>query len=350
MFDAAVPMKSLLACMLGLAAIGCASAAGEAGPSSSPGVDSAGFADPDEWNFPNRNFFVCVELRGESAPLRYADGSPVAAPGEYEILDHWTYQGEVGGPRAVDRMACRSGQVRLDAHEALHTAHGLIHFHKGGQGYSDPRVPYGHVAAADIRGGDTVRVQRPHSLPPEWGAPSAISGGGWDPDRRNGRGCEPVPGLAYRIRIVPAGSAEAIPTDWQYKPNQTGSRFAKYADAGPEQAAGGAHYGYLVWSWLTRGDGITTSGGGGMVRALVRDGQPFHRCAVGAIDSRAYAPGTDREVGRVTAVYGKTRSSPDGPWLYGWWIASHRALRTDGGDGPAVRHLVPVSDPVENAR
>lgn len=343
-------MKVAAAALLGLLAAGCAGAAAAPARPLAERSDTTSFAPADEWNFPNRNFFVCVELRGGPAPIRYSDGRPVAGAGEYEIHDRWSYQGEPGGPRPVDRMACRPGEVRLDAHEALHTARGLLHFHKGGQGYGDPRAPYGHVAAADIVGGESVRVQRPDSLPPEWGAPSAVSGGGWDPEHRNGRGCEPVPGLHYRTRIVPAGSPDALPDDWQYKPNQTGSRFAKYADAGPEQGAGSAHYGYLVWSWLTRGDGMTTSGGGGMVRALVRDGQEFHRCAVRPIDSRAYAPGSDREVGRVTAVYGKTRSSPEGPWLYGWWVAAHRALRPDGGYDPPVWHLVPTSDRLEEDR
>jgi hypothetical protein len=314
--------------------------AGSGGPAASAPADPPALESADLWNYPNRNFFRCVALKADSTPLLFEDGRPVAARGEYEVRTSATrYEGGAGGSGSVDRMSCQPGQIRLDAHEALQTSRGLLQFHKGGQGYSDPRVPYGHIAAADIVGGETVATQRPLSLPPEWGAPSAVSGGGWDAEHRNGRGCEPVPGMEYRISIVPAGSPNSIPTDWQYKPNQTSSRYAKYADAGPEQGDGTAHYAYLVWSWLLRGDGHTTSSGGGMVRSIMRDGQPFYRCAVRPIDGVAWARGSDREVGRVTAVYGKTRASADGPWVYGWAIYSHRAKLADGGFGPPVLHM-----------
>lgn len=294
----------------------------------------------DLWNYPNRNFFRCVVLKADSTPLLFEDGRPVGQPGEYEVRTSATrYEGAPNGAAPIDRMSCQPGQIRLDAHEALRTSRGLLHFHKGGQGYADSRVPYGHISAADIVGGDAVVTQRPLSLPTEWGAPSAARGGGWDPDHRNGRGCEPSPRTALRIAIVPQGSRDALPNDWQYKPNQTSSRYAKYADAGPEQGAGTAHYAYLVWSWMLRGDGLTTSGGGGMVRALLRDGQPFYRCAVAPIDGIAYAPGSAMEIGRVTAVYGKTRASEDGPWVYGWTVFSHRARLADGGYGAAVLHM-----------
>ena len=145
-------------------------------------------------------------------------------------------------------------------------------------------------------------------------------------------------GFSYRIKIRPQGEPGELPETWQYKPNQTSSRFNKYADAGAEQGDRSEHYAYLLWSWLHRGDGETKSPGGGMVRTILRDGQSFHRCAVASIDSIAYAPGTSKEVGRVTAIYGKTRTSANGPWLYGWTIHSHRR-KTSSGYGPRVFHL-----------
>lgn len=312
-----------------------------------PGLRARGVAvipaaEPaDAWNHPNRNFFRCVVLKGDSAPLRYQDGAPIGAPGEYQVrVADARYRGAPGGPDAHDRMSCAPGEIRLDAHEALLTPRGLLHFHKGGQGYADDRVPYGHILASDIVGGDTVSTQRPLSVPPEWGAPSATAGRRWTDSLRNGRGCEPVPGETYRITIVRQGTPRALPNDWQYKPHQSGSRYAKYADAGPEQGAGTARHAYLVWSWMLRGDGLTTSGGGGMVRALLRDGQPFDRCAVEAIDGVAWAPRSDVEAGRVTAVYGRTRSSADVPWVYGWAIFSHRVKLPGGGYAAPVVHMV----------
>ena len=330
------------ATMIVAAAGGCGPVASTAARSIGPTPSGSGLApeSADLWNYPNRNFFRCVVLKSDSAQLRYEDGTPVGGPGEYEVRTSATrYDGVPGGAGMGDRMSCRPGEVRLDAHEALLTSRGMLHFHKGGQGYADARVPYGHIAAADIVGGESVATQRPLSVPTEWGAPSARRGGGWDEAHRNGRGCQPAPDGAYRVAIVRQGSDSALPGDWQYKPNQSGSRYAKYADAGPEQGAGTAHYAYLVWSWLLRGDGVSKSDGGGMVRALMRDGQPFYRCPVRPIDGIAYAPRSAREVGRVTAVYGKTRASADGPWVYGWAIFSHRAMLPDGSYGPAILHM-----------
>lgn len=319
-------------------AVACRSASpvqpGSKGPPAGTDGDSPELQSADLWNYPNRNFFRCVVLKADSTQLLYEDGTPVASRGRYEVRTSATEY----DPDAKN-MSCEPGQIRLDAHEALQTARGVLQFHKGGQGYTDPLTPYGHIAAADIVNGDAIETQRPLSVPTEWGAPSAISGGGWDSVHRNGRGCELVPGMEYRIAIVPAGSPRSLPSEWQYKPNQTSSRYAKYADAGPEQGDGSAHYAYLVWSWMLRGDGATTSGGGGMVRSIMRDGQPFLRCAVQPIDGIAWAPGTAQEAGRVTAVYGKTRASEDGPWVYGWTIFSHRARLPAGGYGPEVLHM-----------
>lgn len=65
-------------------------------------------------------------------------------------------------------------------------------------------------------------------------------------------------------------------------------------------------------------------------------GQPFYRCGVESIDSIAYAAGSNTEVGRVTAIYGKTRAGDGGPWVYGWTLHSHRARRSDGTYEPRV--------------
>jgi hypothetical protein len=72
---------------------------------------------------------------------------------------------------------------------------------------------------------------------------------------------------------------------------------------------------------------------------LLKDGQVFQRCTIDSIDSIAYGSGTATEVGRVTAIYGKTRASADGPWVYGWTIHSHRAKNGDGTYGPRVYHF-----------
>jgi hypothetical protein len=290
----------------------------------------------DNWNYPNDNYYACVNLKGATAPMRYEDFSLVSAAGNYLVRDDWTYD----KPYNLEKGYCQPGQVRLDAHEMLRTTHGLIVFHKGGQGYGPNWVPYGYLSIDDIQDGAAISPQRPLDLPPGYGIPSAISGtNSWDWEHRNGRGCAPSGIDRYQMHIIPQDSPDAIPATWQYKPKQTSSRFNKYADAGPEQSEGTEHYGYLMWSWLTKGNGVTTSPGGGMVRSLIKDGQPFYRCRVQLIDSKAYARGSTAEIGRVTAMYGKTRASNDGPWIYGWAIYSHRAALPEGGYGPEVLHV-----------
>jgi hypothetical protein len=295
----------------------------------------------DNWNFPNDNYYACVNLKSASAPLRHEDYSLISETGGYQVRNDYTYD----KPYNLEKGYCQPGQVRIDAHEVLRTTRGLIVLHKGGQGYGLNTVPYGFLALDDVQDGASISPQRPIYLPPLFGAPSAISGTNlWDEQRRNGRGCIPTGIHMYRMRVIPQDSPDAIPSDWQYKPNQTSSRFNKYADAGPEQSEGTAHYAYLMWSWLTKGDGITTSGGGGMVRSLIKDGQPFLRCRVENIDSKAYARKSTAEIGRVTAMYGMTRASNDGPWIYGWAIYSHRPKLSDGGYGPEVLHVSPGLD------
>jgi hypothetical protein len=290
-----------------------------------------GYADADDWNFPSDNFFVCGRVKNGAAQLRYMDFSFIGGPGEYTVTD------------ALDAAECDAGEVRFDLHEILETGEGRLLFHKGGQGYDDTSTPYGHLWIADLE--SPAPKPQVSGEPPEYGAPSKIPGtNAWDWDLRNGVGCEPPGDFDYVVRIVPQGDADELPSEWQYKPNATSSRYNKYADAGAEQAEGTAHHAYLLWSWLHMGDGETTSPGGGQVRVLLQDGQPFHRCAVDSIDSIAWAKGSAEEAGRVTAIYGKTRASDDSPWVYGWTIHSHRAKNEDGSYAPRVYHVLDCPD------
>jgi hypothetical protein len=285
-----------------------------------------GYASADDWNYPSDNYWACGTLENSSASLRYADFGLISDQGHYTVTN------------TLSSDECGAGQVRFDLHEILQTTQGRLLFHKGGQGYADSKTPYGHLWIGDlVSPGPKPQVS---GEPPEYGSPSKIPGTEmWDWDKRNGRGCEGDGNFNYFIKIIPQGAPDELPADWQYKPDQTSSRFNKYADAGAEQAEGTAHHAYLLWSWLHQGDGVTTSKGGGQVRVLLRDGQEFIRCPINSIDSIAYAAGTPTEVGRVTAIYGKTRASADGPWVYGWTIHSHRAKNPDNTYGPRVYHV-----------
>lgn len=282
-------------------------------------------APADEWNLPNDNYFKCARLKPASAPLRYADFSRIK--GRYRVFDDLTYR----KPPNTAKGYCPPGKVRLDAHELLRMADGReLYFHKGGQGYGDPRTPYGHIWSGDLEN----RVTPGMSGPPENGN---LHG--------NGKGCELVLPTEYRVHVTRQGTREAIPKSWQYKPRKTSSRYDKYADAGAEQGDGSRHYAYLTWSWMLKGNGRTKSRGGGQVRTLLREEQPFFRCNVAAIKGRAWKPGLDRVVGRVTAVYGATRAGPNGPWVYGWAIESHQPRKKKGGYGGKILHLMPCATP-----
>jgi hypothetical protein len=306
-------------------------------PSNAASNVTTTYEPADDWNYPNDNYFGCATLKNSTAPMRHEDFSLVSATGGYLVSNTLTYD----GPYDLESGYCNPGQVRLDAKELLQTTSGRVYLHKGGQGYGPNNVPYGHLWISDLQSGTAPSPLVPTSNPPEYGAPSAISGtNSWDWTKRNGRGCASSGEFDYYMHITQQGTAEEIPSTWQYKPNQTSSRYNKYADAGPEQAEGTEHYAYLLWSWLTKGNGTTTSPGGGMVRSLIKEGQVFHRCAVSSIASVAYAAGTSTEIGRVTAIYGKTRASSDGPWVYGWTIHSHEAKLPNGTYGPRVFHVI----------
>lgn len=310
----------------GAAGSGAAGSAGGAIAPTDNAENPAGYAAADDWNFPSDNYFVCGTLKSSAAPLRYADFTPISEAGDYAITN------------MLSSDECGAGKVRFDLHEILQTTDGRLLFHKGGQGYADAKTPYGHLWIADLQ--SPAPKPQVSGQPPEYGSPSKIPGTDqWDENKRNGRGCEPAGGFDYHVRIVPQGAPDELPPGWQYKPDQTSSRYNKYADAGAEQAGGTAHHAYLLWSWLHQGDGVTTSKGGGQVRALLKDGQVFYRCPVSSIDSIAYASASPDEAGRVTAVYGKTRASADSPWVYGWTIHSHRTKNADGSYGPRVYHF-----------
>lgn len=312
-------------------------------------INESNYDNADNWNFPNHNYWVCGRLKNPSAPIRYSDGSLLNPGAGYNVTTNAT-SGE-----------CGPGWVRFDLHEIITCFDGVktnrLAFHKGGQGYTPARTPYGHLLLDDIaafdgalnvsdasnvphRGDPGAGLPQVQGQPPEYGAPSwNASTKQWDSTRRNGRGATPLDPTRYLVKIISQGATNELPAAWQYKPNVTSSRFNKYADAGPDLGDGTAHFAYLSWSWLHKGDGVTTSRGGGMVRALLRDGQEFYRCPVKSINSVAYAHNSSQIIGRVTAIYVKTRASATGPWLYGWMISSHAPKLPDGSYAPSVDHF-----------
>jgi hypothetical protein len=293
-----------------------------------PVVASSDSKNPANFNKTN----TCTRLVNGSAPTRYADGTNVGSTYQLRNTQQW-------------QSPCTSqlNPVWVDAQEKLQMASGnqLYFVHGGPRNALGHVVPYGHVSA-----GDLVTQFTPTNSGGSVGA---------------GGSCTPLAGdRVFQIKIDPAGTADSIPTDWQYKIGQTSADYHKYQSIGEDQGDLGlpgslsARYGYLSWTWVmrtTRGDTPSsnqnpwtgpdahgneraTNSGGGVVRALLKQGQEFQRCSgIESINSLAWgqnATSSTDPIGRVRVIYGKTRLSSNGPWLYGWAIHSHQTKVPDG--------------------
>jgi len=126
-----------------------------------------------------------------------------------------------------------------------------------------------------------------------------------------------------------------IPPDMKYlNTAQTAANpYAIYGDppeslGPPSDRARGVKYTLLDWSWIN-------VRGGGVARALIRNGDRFYRCAdVPPILLSSVAEAqTKTPTGWVEAVYGAIHTG-DGGWLYGWTVYAHRH-----GNEPIVKHL-----------
>jgi hypothetical protein len=245
-----------------------------------------------------RHADVYVPPTADPVALRYPDGEPT------------------GFALAASQLAYRDGRgedgsLRLDYHERLSSPAGELVFARGGNGFVDAQnVKYGHVAVADLAA--------------DPGAP-VPSGGG------RGQAVKPDGSLGahvVRVRSIPAHLHYKRPQDTRSGTN-AGARWLHYGDPGADQGdRHDVHYSYLVWSFLD-------ARGGGMVRALLREGQIVWPCAVAPIELAAYdAIGAVN--GAVTGRYVAAEVADTS--LYGWMAWSHRAAGAE-----PVAHAEPAS-------
>ena len=228
--------------------------------------------------------------------LRFADGTPT------------------GFTLSADRLAYRDGRgqdgcVRLDFHERLSSDAGDLAFARGGNGFVDAQnVKYGHVAVADLAA--------------DPGRPSSSGGGRGDAAKVD----ESAGSYAVVVESIPPALHYKRPQDTRMGSN-AGAKWLHYGDPGSDQGdRHDVHYSYLLWSFLD-------ARGGGMVRALLAEGQVVWPCAVDPLELPAY-DGDGRVNGSVTGRYVATEVA--GGWLYGWMAWSHRS-----GEAEPVAHAEP---------
>ena len=294
---------------------------------------------------------VCVTLKNGFAQLRYPDFSPTG----YIITNDDLHYG------AVDAL-CPEGTARLDhvdtldVHDPLVPEYnGKLVFHRGGWGYQEyASVRYGFISLDDI-------AESP--LPKPVGKVKPFAG--------NGVFCTAAKGSPREghYEIAP----KEIPEEMRYchtksscNSDSTTNPYTSYGDPAQQgpcssptvpdgtpchqtgvckdrlcvPADGGEapgfpipqpqiHYTYLVWSWFNVTDG-------GVVRAILKPHDVFHRCDVPHI-KLASVDASGNKNGWVKAIYGKTRQG--GNWIYGWTVHSHRH-----GSEPVVYHLDKLGD------
>jgi hypothetical protein len=229
-------------------------------------------------------------LAADRIPVRYPDGKPTG----FE-LDRSIRQ----------RDGTCEGMARLDLHELIDSPAGPLAFHRGGRGFEYPgETKYGHVALSDL----TTNPGRPVGSGGHRGAAVPLAG---DP-------------LTVAVRSIPPEMHYKRPQDVRSR-NNRGARFLHYGDPAADQGDRyDVHYTYLLWSLLN-------VRGGGMVRALLRDGQRVDPCDTRPVTMNSYD--SEGEVnGAVEAIY--VRLELEQAELYGWVVSAHVL-----GDGEPVAHL-----------
>lgn len=99
-----------------------------------------------------------------------------------------------------------------------------------------------------------------------------------------------------------------------------GARWSNYGDPG-RRFGGGADYGYLLWNLPRRSTGGLLPGGG-IVEAVIEQGQALGLCAVPSLTLPAYDPAGARN-GYVVFSYARV-TPPAGAPIYGWILAGYR--------------------------
>ncbi|MGH9344952.1 MAG: hypothetical protein ACRD19_14475 [Terriglobia bacterium] len=132
---------------------------------------------------------------------------------------------------------------------------------------------------------------------------------------------------------------QPVPAGMNYLTSEQNATIPYAIYGGPSESLGskadrarGVKYTMLTWSWIN-------VRGGGVARALIRNGDKFYGCAdvPSILLSSVADPQTKTATGWVEAIYGAIRTG-NGGCLYGWTDYEHRH-----GDEPIMKHLTQLT-------
>ena len=222
----------------------------------------------------------------------------------------------VAGDEPGSRPRCRADELRLLRLEALSIDGTRTYVRRGG--CARPcivRQPTVHVPAGALA---RPSVPLPHAA-------------------RNGNG-EPHAGCTERARNAPQRAGPALrrmyyktPDDLRERRNAgrsggAGARWSNYGDPGGtyrSPAGRRAHYNYLLWNLPRTRSGLLA--GGGIIRAILRAGQPLSLCPGERLTLAAFDK-QGRPDGEVDFGYAKVRSAGGrGSYaIHGWVLLGYR--------------------------
>lgn len=245
-----------------------------------------------------------------NGPIQGTSYECIAAREPDSPLEGWAVDGADTGVRFNDIRwsgdePCGPGLLRISQFPPIRINGTTMYLHRGSGGSTaqdSEAIRHGHVRVGEL-------TKRPAEVRPT--AP-------------NGRACAEATDELYYNNPQP------LPENFEYKPNEKYSDWENYGD--PLQTDGsnpipGAHYNYVLWSWLTDAAG-NSNPGGGQPRAIIGKNEQVRRCNVESTTSPAYAEESGTVVGEVRAIYGRVRTN-SGDAAEGWILHSWRRTGED---------------------
>ena len=204
--------------------------------------------------------------------------------------------------RTASRAAA-DGRLRILRIAPLQVGGEPMFVRRGGCDYPEPagrcaRQPTVHVRAADL-------------------APVAL-----EPQHRNGNG-EPAGTCTRAVRNDPAAAGRGLERMFYKRPSDlpgrsvAGARWSNYGDQ--RRRFGGRPYNYLLWNLPRTAAGVLP--GGGIVQAVLSQGQPLRLCDVAELRLPSY-DARGRRNGSVTFAYAEVANAH--ATIHGWVLRGYR--------------------------